>query len=277
MKNIFYFILWAASNHFNAQQTDHSNSLLKNPATDHTMESLKHNHLYQYGIAEAFIGGLYKGTLSLEDLKSKGDFGLGAPDMLDGELTILDGKVYQTKATGLTITPGDQFKTSLIFVTFFKPDHIFTIKNKVDYQSALREISNILSHKNSMFAVKITGKFTHVKTRAFPPVEKEPFPALTSIADKQKIFDFSDTEGTLVGFYLPEYLNGINVKGFHFHFISSDGKQGGHVLDFEGKNLKAAVAVLKSFNLETSDNKDFQNFQFQQKNNESLERLEQRR
>ncbi|KFE96924.1 acetolactate decarboxylase [Chryseobacterium luteum] len=241
------------------------------------MESAKYNHLYQYGIAEAFIGGLYKGTLSLEDVKSKGDFGLGAPDMLDGELTVLDGQVYQTKATGQTVTPGDQFKTSLSFVTFFKPDHIFIIKNKVNHHSALQEISKNIQGKNSMFAIKITGKFTHVKTRAFPPVEKEPFPALTSISHQQKIFDYSDTEGTLVGFYLPEYLNGINIKGFHFHFISSDGKQGGHVLDFEAENLKAAVAVLKSFNLETSDNKDFQNFQFEQKNNESLERLEQRK
>lgn len=270
-------MLWAASNHFNAQQTNSSNSLLKNTSTDHTMEPAKHNHLYQYGIAEAFIGGLYKGTLSLEDLKSRGDFGLGAPDMLDGELTVLDGQVYQTKATGETVTPGNQFKTSLSFVTFFKPDHVFTIKNKVNHQSALQEISKVFPGKNSMFAIKITGKFTHMKARAFPPVGKEPFPVLTSIADKQKVFEFSDTEGTLVGFYLPEYLNGINIKDFHFHFISSNKKYGGHVLDFEGENLEAAVAVLKSLKLETSDNKDFQSFQFEQKNNESLEHLEQRK
>ncbi|UWX61740.1 acetolactate decarboxylase [Chryseobacterium oranimense] len=272
MKNILYFILWAASNHFNAQETDNSNFLLKNKATDHPM---KYNELYQHGIADAFIGGLYKGTLSLENLKSKGDFGLGAPDMLDGELTILDGQVYQTKATGQTVTPEDQFKSSLVFVTFFKPNRSFTIKNKVDHQKALREISKILQDKNSMFAIKITGKFAHVKTRAFPPVEKEPFPALTSIADKQKTFDFSNTEGTLVGFYLPEYLNGINVKGFHFHFISSDKKYGGHVLDFEGENLKTEVALLESFRLETSKDKDFRNFQFETKNNQSLEVLEQ--
>ncbi|WPO93114.1 acetolactate decarboxylase [Chryseobacterium sp. HR92] len=277
MKNIFYFILWAASNHFNAQQTDNSSSLFTNTAKDHTMKPAKYNQLYQYGIADAFISGLYKGTLSLEELKSKGDFGLGAPDMLDGELTILDGQIYQTKATGQTITPEDQFKTSLAFVTFFRPDHTFTIEGKVDHQSALQEINKILPGKNSMFAIKIKGKFTHVKTRAFPPVEKEPFPALTSISDKQKIFDFSDIEGTLVGFYLPEYLNGINIKGFHFHFISSDRKSGGHVLDFEGENVKISVAALKRFHLETPESKDFQNFQFEHKSNEALEQLEQRK
>ncbi|SHH20427.1 acetolactate decarboxylase [Chryseobacterium oranimense] len=272
MKNIFYFILWAASSHFNAQQTDNSNSSLKNTTTDHPM---KYNELYQHGIADAFIGGLYKGTLSLRNLKLKGDFGLGAPDMLDGELTILDGQVYQTKATGQTVTPDDQFKSSLAFVTFFQPDHIFTLKNKVNYQKALQEISEVLPGTNTMFAIKITRKFTHMKTRAFPPVEKEPFPILTSIADRQKTFDFSNTEGTLVGFYLPEYLNGINIKGFHFHFISSDKKNGGHVLDFEGENLKTEIAPLESFRLETPKDKDFRNFQFETKNNESLELLEQ--
>jgi acetolactate decarboxylase len=277
MKNIFYLIVWAASHHFNAQQTNNNNSLLKNIATDHPMKSVKYNQLYQHGIADAFIGGLYKGTLSLKNLKSKGDFGLGAPDMLDGELTILDGQVYQTKATGQTVIPEDQFKSSLAFVTFFKPDCVFTIKNKADHQTVLQEISKVLQSKNSMFAIKITGKFTYVKTRAFPPVEKEPFPTLTSIADRQKIFDFSNTEGTLVGFYLPEYLNGINVKGFHFHFISSDKKNGGHVLDFEGENLKTEIVPLESFRLETSGNKDFQNFQFETKNNESLELLEKRK
>jgi len=244
---------------------------------DHPMKSVKYNQLYQHGIADAFIGGLYKGALSLENLKSKGDFGLGAPDMLDGELTILDGQVYQTKATGQTLTPEDQFKSSLAFVTFFKPDRFFTIKNKVDHQKALQEISEVLSNKNSMFAIKITGKFSHLKTRAFPPVEKEPFPPLTSIADRQKFFDFSNTEGTLVGFYLPEYLNGINVKGFHFHFISSDKKYGGHILDFEGEDLKTEIAPLESFTLETSGDKDFRNFQFDTKNNESLELLEQKK
>lgn len=268
-------MLWAVSNHFNAQQTDSSSYTLKNKGTDRIMKSAKHNHLYQHGIVDAFIGGLYKGTLPLKDLKSRGDFGLGAPDMLDGELTVLDGQVYQTKATGQTVTPGDQFKTSLVFVTFFKPDHIFTIENKMGYHSALQEISKVLPGKNSMYAIKITGKFSHIKTRAFPPVEKEPFPTLSSISDRQKFFDFSDTEGTLVGFYLPEYVNGINIKGFHFHFISSDGKQGGHVLDFDGENLKAAVAVLKSFTLETPESKDFQNFRFEQKNNDALEHLEQ--
>jgi acetolactate decarboxylase len=43
-------------------------------------------------------------------------------------------------------------------------------------------------------------------------------------------------------------LNGINVKGFHFHFLSTDRKHGGHVLNFIGENLKIEIAELKSLN-----------------------------
>ncbi|MGG5207724.1 acetolactate decarboxylase [Chryseobacterium sp. MIQD13] len=241
--------------------------------SDNKKESVT-NRLYQYGIADAFVGGIYKGTLPLKDLKRKGDFGLGAPDMLDGELTILDGKVYQTKATGQTIEPGSEFKTSLSFVTFFKPDTSFTIEKKADDKLLLGQISKAFSNKNGMYAIKISGKFSHIKTRAFPPVKEEPFPALTSIFDAQKTFDISEKEGVLIGYHLPEYLNGINIKGFHFHFLSTDKKYGGHVLDFTGEHLKIEIAELKGFELETSEHKDFQNFRFNTKGNEDLKRVE---
>lgn len=235
----------------------------------------KYNRLYQYGVADAFVGGLYKGTLPLKDIKLKGDFGLGAPDMLDGELTMLNGKVYQTKATGQTVEPSNDFKTSMLFTTFFKADTVFRVENPIGEKALLAQLGEKLKNKNGMYAIKITGNFDHVRTRAFPPVKSEPFPVITTIFDTQKFFDFSDTEGTLIGYHLPEYLNGINSKGYHFHFLSSDKSQGGHVLDFTGKDLKIEIAELKSFELEIPTDKDFQNFQFDTRENEALKRVEQ--
>ncbi|HCM20974.1 MAG TPA: acetolactate decarboxylase [Porphyromonadaceae bacterium] len=235
----------------------------------------QYNKLYQYGVADAFVGGLYKGTLPLKELKLKGDFGLGAPDMLDGELTMLDGKVYQTKATGKTVEPDDNFKTSMLFTTFFKADTVITIENPIGEKALWEQISKELKNKNAMYAIKITGKFDHIKTRAFPPVKNEPFPVISLIFDTQKFFEFSNTQGTLIGYHLPEYLNGINSKGFHFHFLSSDKTQGGHVLDFMAGNLKIEIAELRSFELNIPTDKDFQQFKFEPKDNEALKRVEQ--
>lgn len=238
-------------------------------------EKQQYNKLYQYGVADAFVGGLYKGTKSLKELKQKGDFGLGAPDLLDGELTMLDGKIYQTKSTGETVEPDDNFKTSLLFTTFFKANTIITIENPIGEKALWEQISKELNNKNALYAIKITGTFDHIKARAFPPVKSEPFPAITSIFDTQKFFEFVKTEGTLIGYHLPEYLNGINSKGFHFHFLSSNKAQGGHVLDFTAKNLKIEIAELKSFELDVPTDKDFQNFKFDTKDNEALKRVEQ--
>ncbi|GAA4790444.1 hypothetical protein GCM10023231_17930 [Olivibacter ginsenosidimutans] len=235
----------------------------------------QYNRLYQYGVADAFVGGLYKGVLPLKEVKLKGDFGLGAPDMLDGELTILDGNVYQTKATGKTIEPENGFKTPMSFVTFFKADTTLKIGTPISENALLKLINGLLSNKNSVYAIKISGVFEHVKTRAFPPIEKKPFPPITTIFDRQHFFTYSETKGTLVGFYFPEYLNGINSKGFHFHFLSVDKQQGGHVLDFRGKTLKIELAEQKNFELEIPQDDAFRNFTFETKRNEALERVEQ--
>lgn len=235
----------------------------------------KHNILYNYGIIEAFVGGLYRGSLPIKVLKSKGHFGLGAPDMLDGELTMLDGKAYQTKSTGETVVLDNDHKTSFSSVTFFKSDTVFYVNNAIEQKNLLEAIENRLTNRNAMYAIKITGDFNNVRTRAFPPVKEEPFPVLSTILDRQQFFDIQNTAGTLVGYHLPEFLNGIQISGFHLHFLSADTKQGGHVLGFKGQNLKVEIAELKSFELEAPTTKDFQNFQFRKRHNEDLERVEQ--
>ena len=36
--------------------------------------------------------------------------------------------------------------------------------------------------------------------------------------------------GTMLGFRFPDYVEGIEVSGFHLHFIGEDRSRGGHVL-----------------------------------------------
>lgn len=235
----------------------------------------KFNKLYNYGVIDAFIGGLYKGTLPIKELKLKGDFGLGAPDMLDGELTMIDGKAYQTKSTGESVVLDDEHKTPFSSITFFKADTIFYVNSTIEHKNLLNKIKLSLKNKNAMYAVKITGDFDYVKTRAFPPVKEEPFPQLATILDRQQFFEYKNTAGTLIGYDFPEYLNDINASGFHFHFLSIDKKQGGHILDFKGKNLKIEIAELKSLELEAPNDKAFQDFKFNSKENDALKKVEQ--
>ncbi|GAA5224714.1 hypothetical protein GCM10025777_53450 [Membranihabitans marinus] len=236
-----------------------------------------YGNLYNYGVIDALIGGLYRGSLPIKELKLKGDFGIGAPDMIDGELIVVNGIAYQTKVNGETVELSDDHLTSFASVTFFKSDTGFIETSRTDKTAILESIENELLSKNQMYAIKISGHFDFVKTRAFPPVEKEPFPKLSDILHHQTFFNHQNTDGSLIGFLLPNYLNGINAGGFHFHYLSDDKELGGHMLDFKGENLKIEIAQLKSFELVTPNNEDFQNFDFVKKENESLRKVEQGR
>ena len=48
---------------------------------------------------------------------------------------------------------------------------------------------------------------------------------------EQHVFELTDVDGTMLGFRFPEYAEGIEVAGWHLHFISEDRGRGGHVLD----------------------------------------------
>jgi len=237
-----------------------------------SLQAQKKNALFQYGIADAFVGGLFDATYSLKELKQHGDFGLGAPGQLDGELTIVDGKAYQTQANGKTTLLSDNFKTALAFVTFFKADTVFTATG--DNTAVFQQIDHYLKKKNGMYAIRITGAFTQLKTRAFPAYTQKPYPPLATLLNTQKFFDIKDTKGVLVGYKLPAYINGVSIEGYHFHFLSDDRTQGGHLLNFAAGKLKIEIAELRDFKLSVPDDSDFMNFEFKKKQNVDLEKVE---
>ncbi|STV89032.1 alpha-acetolactate decarboxylase [Klebsiella michiganensis] len=56
---------------------------------------------------------------------------------------------------------------------------------------------------------------------------------MTDVLDDQPVFRFNQREGVLVGFRTPQHMQGINVAGYHEHFITDDRQGGGHLLDYQ--------------------------------------------
>src|SRR3982751_5353533 len=94
-----------------------------------------HNHLFTVGVGAGLIGGLYDGSYPYGMLKKHGNFGLGAPDKLDGELVIFQGKIYQTQHTGKTFLVDDRHLTLFAIVHFFQPDKKITPGRTMDKKS----------------------------------------------------------------------------------------------------------------------------------------------
>ena len=69
------------------------------------------------------------------------------------------------------------------------------------------------------------------------------------MTSNQPEFEMADLAGTIVGFRCPAYVKGINVPGYHLHFLSEDRTQGGHILSFDIAKARCELDVLNKYAL----------------------------
>lgn len=212
--------------------------------------------LFQYSTIDALLAGLFDGNMTLEQLKFKGDFGLGTLNGIDGELIVLEGQAYQAAAGGKTIIPADSSRTPFAAVTFFLEDTIIKIDKAANLEALNAAVTESLPSRNLFYAIRIDTRFDHIKVRAIPK-QTPPYQPLAVVAQKQVVVQLAG-EGTLVGVYSPAYLKGIDVPCFHWHFVTKDRQQGGHVLDLKMTESVAKVDTLHDFTLRLPDDKKFE-------------------
>ena len=67
--------------------------------------------LYLSAPVNAIVEGIYEEHVPFSEIKRHGDFGLGTFDLLDGEMVMLDGRVWQMRADGCVAEVGDEALT----------------------------------------------------------------------------------------------------------------------------------------------------------------------
>jgi acetolactate decarboxylase len=187
--------------------------------------------LYQVSTIDALMQGVFDGVQPVGEIRKHGDFGIGTFDALDGEMIVLDGVVYQAKADGHIYTAADSQTTPFATVTYFDRDRSAITERPMNLSVFSSTMTDKLPTGNMVYAVRIHGTFPSMKVRAIPAQHK-PYPTLANASINQSVYTYSDTTGTVVGFYTPVFFKGLNVAGYHLHFISDDRKTGGHILDF---------------------------------------------
>lgn len=204
--------------------------------------------VYQLSTMAALKEGRYKGGTSFGELKKHGDFGLGTVEDLDGEMIALDGSFFQVKADGNVYPVNDSARTPFAVVTFLKPDRTLAIRKVRDLKSLLKALDDSIPDPDAIYAIRIDGQFMNVKARSVPR-QQEPYPTLSEALRHQKVFELADVMGSLVGFRFPDCMDGVNVAGYHFHCITSDGKAGGHVLDCSLEDVKISLQTISDFTM----------------------------
>jgi acetolactate decarboxylase len=204
--------------------------------------------VFQTSTIDALLAGVYDGEMTCQVLLENGDMGIGTFDHLDGEMIVLNGTVYQVKADGKVYTPPQSIKTPFATVCAFKVDKQVRITPGTDYPAIEKIIDVLAPNKNLFCAIKIEGRFESMKTRSVP-AQKKPYPPLKEVTKNQPEFEMKNIEGTIVGFRCPAYVKGINVPGYHLHFLSEGRTKGGHILSFKIERATCAIDVLSRYTL----------------------------
>jgi acetolactate decarboxylase len=229
--------------------------------------------LFQTSTIQALANGVYDGDFTFGDLRKHGDFGLGTFEALDGEMIALDGNFYQIQASGKVRLVSDGEKTPFAEVTFFRTQQTAPLPAVAGLRQLEKSVAALLPTPNLPCAVKIVGKFSYVKARSVPR-QSRPYPPLAVATQKQAIFELHQVQGTIVGFIHPPYLAGINVAGAHFHFITSDRRAGGHLLDCRLESGKAMLDPLADLQLRLPNQSAFYRTDLTTNKQEELEKAE---
>lgn len=199
--------------------------------------------MYQISTSAALVDGVYTGSISSSTLLEHGDFGLGTFEGLNGEMVVLDGKIYQ--AAGDARLRSDNFLVPFAAVTRFHEDATFQIA-KFDSLKELETACDPYRRSDNLFhALRLEGIFESVHARAVHPVPQGT--RLKDAAKTQLEFDFQEVDGTLVCLWSPRYSSFFSIPGYHFHFISRDGGKGGHVLNCAARQLRASLQVVSEY------------------------------
>jgi len=214
-----------------------------------------HHTLYQVSTATALVEGIYEGAVRVGTLREHGDLGLGTFENLDGEMVIVDGHFFQVRSDGSVRECGDDVLSPFAVITRFAPDAIETTDQCPDMSHLTSRFDALRNSDNIFFALRVDGQFDYVHTRAMCRTE-EGVPLLQAAA-VQPEFEFHDVSGTLVGFWTPEYAKTLNVPGYHLHFISTDRKSGGHLLQCRGANLRLQIQREGDYRIALPETEDF--------------------
>jgi acetolactate decarboxylase len=98
-------------------------------------------------------------------------------------------------------------------------------------------------------AVRVDGEFELVRARSVPRQEP-PYRPLTEVVAEQHVFELREVSGTVVGFRFPDYAEGLEVSGYHLHFVTDDRSRGGHVLDCRPGRVRVRMDLSTDLHLE---------------------------
>lgn len=214
--------------------------------------------LIQASTLNALMLGNFDKTVSVKDFLHHADTGIGTYTGLDGEAIFEDGVAYKATADGKVSVM--QPEDGVAFGTVAKFDESVReveLKNISDIETLKQALEPyVKDDQNIFYMIKAKGVFKTMHVRSCFASEK-PYPTLSEVAQDQREFHFENTRGDVIAVWCPKYVNGINLPGWHFHYLSGDKTQGGHILGMSADSLRVKINKIERFDLTLPQNAEF--------------------
>lgn len=237
------------------------------------------NCMYQVSTLQALALGYLRPVVTAEELLAHGDAGLGTFEDLDGEMIVIDGHCYRA------VSDGDVYEADLNVGIPFAVAGKLCGARSWDWGGfdSLDELVSQLNNKieedfglNSMHIVRIDGMFDCVDARSELPSRKSQHVALKDLlAETQYSFRFENIKGSLICVYFPNYMDGINLPGWHLHFVSEDRRKGGHVFDVKIRDCHVRMDKLSRIEIQLPTEANFDTYDLKSASQKDVEDVEQ--
>ena len=211
-----------------------------NEIEDDNITSENSDNIFQYSTKNIVLAHDYNGDITVGEIKEKGDFGLGTFNMFDGEMVFYSGNVYQVLTNGEINKMSSETLSPYVVTKFFNSDTSFSLPNNLSLDSVKTLLNPFIENSLVPLAIKMTATFKTLKSRSVDKVSDESI-TLTQIIANQTEFDFTNVSGTVIGFWFPDYFDGVNFTGFHLHVLLENLSGGGHMLDCTFENVSVEI------------------------------------
>jgi acetolactate decarboxylase len=234
--------------------------------------------MYQVSTLNALALGYTRTVVRVSDLLQNGDTGLGTFENCDGEMIVVDGHCYRAADDGsVSETPAD-LGVPFASVVFLKNQELFAV-GAVGNIDSLKALLNVKIEEhfglNSMHMVRIDGFFKKVNARSESGVKAHHIELKEILFERQKSFEFDHIAGSLVCLYYPDYMEGINAAGWHFHFVSDDKRFGGHVFDLSLEKGEVRMEKITSIELQLPREAAFDTYSLTKASQKDIKQVEQ--
>ena len=206
--------------------------------------SVSAQDLWQVSTLQSLMDGNYDGTVRVGELHGYGDCGVGTFDRIDGEMVVLNDTVFQCRYDGSVIVADESTTVPFANVARMGPTVCRDLRPSKSMDRLVRRLNRLID-PDGMYMVVLEGKVNGTTVRSEVAQDKPYKPLAETLASAERRFDYGATAGSLVGLYTPERMAESTGSGWHFHFISSDRRQGGHVLGIACGRMRLRMTRLR--------------------------------